>query len=114
MLSQVIDAPTTVLSSPPILTFDPEWLAIARAFHPLLSTTRHQPPFPPEDAARDMVARAREWVDAHVPAESLRVDACQEFVMTAPGPGNENRAQQRECYLLQSYFAECEVADDGV
>ncbi|KII89542.1 hypothetical protein PLICRDRAFT_175716 [Plicaturopsis crispa FD-325 SS-3] len=106
---EVIDAPTTVPSSPPMLTFDPEWLAIARAFHPLLSTTRHQPPFPPEDAAREMVARARQWVDAHVPAESLRVDVCQEFVMTAPGPGSENRNQQPPWYTNPQTVAFCKM-----
>ncbi|KAF8882454.1 lariat debranching enzyme, C-terminal domain-containing protein [Infundibulicybe gibba] len=34
---------------PPVLNFDLEWLAITRAFHPWLSTTRAQRQFPEEE-----------------------------------------------------------------
>ncbi|KAJ6551576.1 lariat debranching enzyme, C-terminal domain-containing protein [Mycena capillaripes] len=81
---------------PPRLTYDPEWLAISRAFHPFLSLTHHQPAFPPEDAARALVADARTRIaeDLHarepeLDLEDLEVTQVQEFAMTAPGPGRE-------------------------
>ncbi|KAJ7768523.1 lariat debranching enzyme, C-terminal domain-containing protein [Mycena metata] len=81
---------------PPRLTFDPDWLAISRAFHPLLSLTHHQRPFPLEDAARELVAAARTHIadelrarEPELDIDDLEVAAVQEFVMTAPGPGRE-------------------------
>lgn len=85
----------------PTLTFDPEWLAITRAFHPWLSTTRHQPAFPDEAEARALVAKELEWVRANVPKNErgeILVREWQSFVMTAPGPGMEggDKFRQRE------------------
>ncbi|KAK7038006.1 DBR1-domain-containing protein [Favolaschia claudopus] len=88
--------PATNNNPPPRLTYDPEWLAISRAFHPLLSLTHHQRPFPLEPAARALVADARTQIAADLRArepeldiEDLEVAQVQEFVMTAPGPGRE-------------------------
>lgn len=67
-MHKVIDIPTptpdssSTANEPPVLEFDPEWLAITRAFHPWLSTTRHQPAFPDEEEARAKVAGAMQWV----------------------------------------------------
>ncbi|KAJ7176499.1 lariat debranching enzyme, C-terminal domain-containing protein [Mycena filopes] len=85
-------------TSTPRLTYDPEWLAISRAFHPLLSLTHHQRPFPLEDAARELVAAARTHItddlrarEPELDIEDLEVEAVQEFTMTAPGPGKEEQ-----------------------
>ncbi|TFK18839.1 DBR1-domain-containing protein [Coprinopsis marcescibilis] len=72
-----------------IFTYDPEWLAINRAFHPLFSTTWKQPTFPPEDEARALVAKELEWVQANLQKQEgalIPVGNTQTFVVTAPGP----------------------------
>ncbi|CAK5271171.1 unnamed protein product [Mycena citricolor] len=83
---------------PPRLTFDPEWLAISRAFHPLLSLDRQQPGFPSEELARKQVEEARAAIVAELAArepglsiDDLEVGSVQEFAMTAPGPGMEEQ-----------------------
>ena len=53
-------------SSPVQLTFDPEWLAITRAFHPFLSLEHAQVPFPREAEAERFLRYAREWVGRNV------------------------------------------------
>ncbi|KIJ95646.1 hypothetical protein K443DRAFT_682865 [Laccaria amethystina LaAM-08-1] len=64
---EVIDFPTaSSYPSPAQLTFDPEWLAITRAFHPFLSLEHAQVPFPREAEAERMVRDAREWVGRNV------------------------------------------------
>ncbi|KAF7377775.1 DBR1-domain-containing protein [Mycena sanguinolenta] len=85
-------------SQQPRLTYDPEWLAISRAFHPFLSLTHQQRAFPLEDAARALVAEARTQIADDLRArepgldfEDLEVSQIQEFVMTAPGPGREEQ-----------------------
>jgi lariat debranching enzyme len=82
----------------PVLTYDPEWLSIARAFHPLFSTTAVQPPFPPEEEAREMVRQAREWVTEHVyggdESQPKRIEEVQQFVMTAPGPSESDESKR--------------------
>ena len=85
----------------PVLSFDPEWLAINRAFHPWLSTTRHQPSFPEEAEARAMVSKELEWVIHNVKQDErgdILVSEYQTFSFTAPGPGSEGEAKfkQRE------------------
>ncbi|KAJ7139021.1 lariat debranching enzyme, C-terminal domain-containing protein [Mycena epipterygia] len=84
-------------STPPRLTYDLEWLAISRAFHPFLTLTQIQRAFPPEEAARALVADARTWItndlrarEPSLDVEDLEVNQVQEFVMTAPGPGRED------------------------
>ncbi|EPQ50728.1 DBR1-domain-containing protein [Gloeophyllum trabeum ATCC 11539] len=76
----------------PRLAYDPEWLAITRAFQPWLSTSRSQPPFPEEAQAREMVRAELAWVQANVGAKE--VGECQVFAVTAPGPSPEDRAQK--------------------
>lgn len=46
----------------PVLEFDPEWLAITRAFNEFFSTQYPQFPFPEEDEARKAVSDALQWV----------------------------------------------------
>jgi lariat debranching enzyme len=84
----------------PVLSFDPEWLAISRAFHPWLSTSKFQRPFPVEEEARKMIEQELEWVSKNVPRKLdsiFLISECQTFVPTAPGPGpgHEGTANQQ-------------------
>lgn len=72
------------------LRYDPEWLAITRAFHPLLTIGDRDSPVPPDEgeaAYAPRVAEARAWVDAEVVARggpaALEVPRGG-FVPTAP------------------------------
>ena len=92
----------------PILTYDPEWLAITRAFHQCFATTHRQASYPDEPTARARVSTELIWVEENIVHKAasdsistkspLSVDNCQVFVRTAPGPGGEGNAkfQQRE------------------
>lgn len=85
----------------PVLTFDPEWLAITRAFNPFMSVGPNQMAYPDEAEARGAVQRELEWVKENVyglphgntegnsTLSSLvkTVGSCQKFTITAPGPG---------------------------
>ncbi|CUA78122.1 Lariat debranching enzyme [Oryza sativa Japonica Group] [Rhizoctonia solani] len=75
-------------ASPPILTYDREWLAISRALHPYLSTQRHQPSLPPVWDIAPLIQESQRWVDENVGEREIR--HVQEFIMTAPGPVNTN------------------------
>ncbi|KJA21674.1 hypothetical protein HYPSUDRAFT_216219 [Hypholoma sublateritium FD-334 SS-4] len=114
---EVIDiaAPISTTDAP-LLAFDPEWLAICRAFHPWLSTTRQQPAFPAEAEARALVAQERAWVDANVKADArgaLPIGDCQTFKMTAPGPGSEgaNKLRQPPWYTNPQTEVFCRMLD---
>jgi lariat debranching enzyme len=103
----------------PKLTFDPEWLAITRAFHPYLSTRRRQADYPDEATARASVAEEMEWVksivrdkeadssEASLPGIRSILD-CQTFAQTAPGPGSEgaHKNQQRKYNNFSRIFAD--------
>lgn len=94
----------------PVLSFDPEWLAISRAFHPWLSTTRYQLPFPEEADARAMVSKELDWVMKNVKTkygDTMPVSECQTFAPTAPGPGTEGaeKYRQREPSMINSVGA---------
>ncbi|KAF5327322.1 hypothetical protein D9619_004265 [Psilocybe cf. subviscida] len=98
------------------LSYDPDWLAITRAFHPLLSTTRQQPPFPDEVDARALIAKEREWVLKNIPTNSrgeIPVMDYQQFAMTAPGPGTEGSDVQRQprWYTNPQTVALCRMLD---
>ncbi|KAF9234255.1 lariat debranching enzyme, C-terminal domain-containing protein [Melanogaster broomeanus] len=103
----------------PKLTYDPEWLAISRAFHPYFSTTRHQATYPDEATARARVSEALEWVQENVVRKassdngvsSLSVDERQVFAQTAPGPGQEGNSkfQQPPWYTNPQTAAFCDM-----
>ena len=84
------EGPTTV-----VLSYDPEWLAITRAFQPYLSRKREQATYPDPDAARAAVAREWDWIQVHalpkLGAEG-RVDACQRFVQGVDGAHQQTDA----------------------
>ena len=64
--SKVVDVPASKSMSPPTLEFDPEWLAITRAFNAHMPIGNRQGQYPPEDAARAAVREAGAWVRANV------------------------------------------------
>jgi lariat debranching enzyme len=86
-----------------VLSYDPEWLAITRAFQPYLSLQSQQATYPNPDDARAAVSREWDWVHAHVPpklnlgggndngGDRWCVDACQRFARGPPA-GNGNSA----------------------
>ncbi len=83
------------------MTYDPEWLAITRAFNPYMSTSRYQLRYPDEAEARAAVAQELKWVEENIltnvgenesnKRREKRVDDCQTFVLTAPGPQSPDR-----------------------
>ncbi|KAG1753602.1 lariat debranching enzyme, C-terminal domain-containing protein [Suillus paluster] len=132
-LIQVVDVPTTSDGSAtpgqrciPKFTFDPEWLAITRAFHPFLSTRRRQADYPDEATARAKVAEEMEWVklnvhdneasssNASLPGIRSILD-CQTFVQSAPGPGSEgaqkNHQRESPWYTNPQTVAFCDMLD---
>ena len=98
-----------------MLTFDPEWLAITRAFNPYMSLDTKQMAYPDEAEARAAVQRELEWVRSNVyniPAGTSgdtplikTIDSCQHFAVTAPppeqctGPDNMQRKDIYFCSL---------------
>ena len=93
-----IDTPGT--SSPPRLTFDPEWLAITRAFDPYMALEKKQHgPYPDHPTAIEAVSRELEWVKQNIPeGGSQDVNDVQTFIVTATGPTPETqkaKGQQR-------------------
>ncbi|KAH8117651.1 hypothetical protein DFH11DRAFT_1724631 [Phellopilus nigrolimitatus] len=91
---EVVEVPSVESPETPRLTYDPEWLAITRAFHPYLSTARAQPRLPDATRAAELVTKELEWVMENVGDKESRdglkdIRDCQVFWPTAPGPGNE-------------------------
>ena len=86
----------------PELTYDPEWLAITRAFHPYMSLSPEQVPFPTEAQARELVRNELAWVMENIETRagekpgSRSIHDCQQFVMTAPGPHGANNAKKNQ------------------
>lgn len=98
---QIVDVPTDESPELPRFTFDPEWLAITRAFHSHLSVERAQSRSPDLAQTEDMVKKELTWVLDNVgnkeKCDGIKdIADCQTFWMTAPGPGTEgNRFRQR-------------------
>lgn len=89
-----IDAPET--SSPPNLTFDPEWLAVVRAFdqYMTLGQTQHGS-YPEHQAAIEAVSRELEWVKQNLPEGGHQdINDVHTFAMTATGPTPETQKAQ--------------------
>lgn len=96
-----VPSPTT---NRPTLTFDPEWLAITRAFNPYMSTTSQQNAYPDEAAAREAVAQNLEWVQRMLADKGIRsVADVQQFAVTAPppgAPGASGRSQRESAFAV--------------
>jgi len=107
---EVIDIPLRKEASLPQLTFDPEWLAICRALHPFLSTSRSQRPLPKPEEVRNLIATELSWVKENLPASGLGpVKDVQTFVCTAPGPSKERKNQPLLWYTNPQTEAFCEM-----
>jgi len=106
---------STGVSAKPVLTYDPEWLAITRSFQQYFTTTRQQVTYPDENTARTRVSAELEWVGQNIVHgtvnDPLTVDNCQVFVQTAPGPGTEGNAKfhQPPCYTNPQTVAFCNM-----
>ncbi|KOS23267.1 Lariat debranching enzyme [Escovopsis weberi] len=73
-------------AGPPKLQYDPEWLAITRAFHGSLTFGDREAPVPEdlgEEAYRPLIDAQRAWVQEHV-VDAGRLDVPNNFAMTAP------------------------------
>ncbi|KAL4071430.1 Metallo-dependent phosphatase-like protein [Scleroderma yunnanense] len=138
---EVIDIPAPHDSLPPTntdkpstkLTFDPEWLAITRAFDQYFSRAHVQAPFPDEETARQRVAEELMWVRSHLVhshtndgderergAEASgeygpEIIEHQVFVQTAPGlesdkvSGSGQRERQPPPYTNPQTVAFCKL-----
>ena len=94
--------PPDASGTAPTLSFDPEWLAITRAFNPYMSTTSQQVTYPDEETAREAVRVNLEWVQRNVVEGKniVGVEDCQQFCETAPPPGQpeaKGRSQRAYC-----------------
>lgn len=88
------------------MSYDPEWLAITRAFQPYLSLEHKPAIYPNADDARAAVSREWDWVHAHIPpklnlggstgdgGDQWPVDACQRFLLP-PSAGDANANRRR-------------------
>ncbi|WWC90879.1 uncharacterized protein L201_005816 [Kwoniella dendrophila CBS 6074] len=77
---QFFEIPTPTLPSsdqPPRLTFDPEWLAISRAFHPYFSTSIQQTSLPPPKVLKQLISDEIQRINEEgllVPSEIVNED----------------------------------------
>lgn len=112
MIMQIVDVPEPPGRIPPpgaskdatVLSFDPEWLAITRAFNPYMSTISPQSSYPDEATAREAVQMNLEWVQKNVIEDRgiTQVEDCQLFCETAPPPGKpeaQGRSQRAYHYF---------------
>ena len=88
------------------MSYDPEWLAITRAFQPYFSLEHKPAIYPNADDARAAVSREWDWVHAHIPpklnlgsgtgdgGDQWPVDACQRFLLP-PSAGDTNANRRR-------------------
>ncbi|KZT03366.1 DBR1-domain-containing protein [Laetiporus sulphureus 93-53] len=96
-----VEAPnrtTRPAGSKPVLQFDPEWLAITRAFHRYMPLTIAQSKYPDEQEARRAVQEELQWVTEHALGQKHieKVGDCQKFAMVAPGPKKQDDHIQRQ------------------
>lgn len=70
-----MEIPTPESDSPPRLQFDPEWLAITRAFHPWLSLTPNQRPLPSHEEGKKLIEEARKWIKENVVKREMPTNA---------------------------------------
>lgn len=95
---EVVDIVAPETNSPPRLKFDPEWLAIVRAFDSYMTLTQSQHgSYPEHEAAIEAVGRELEWVKQNL-AEGGHQDVsdAQTFVMTATGPTPETQMAKEQ------------------
>lgn len=88
-----MDVDTRETWSPPKLTFDPEWLAVVRAFSPYMTLTQNQHgSYPEHQAVVEAISRELEWVKQNLPEGGHQdINDVQTFSMTATGPTPETQ-----------------------
>jgi len=91
---QFLEIPTPVSDSPPRLQFDPEWLAITRAFHPWLTLTPNQRPLPSVEEGKRLIAEARFWIDENVVKREMPVPAPTEPPQSEAVADEQNTAEE--------------------
>ncbi|KAH9859145.1 DBR1-domain-containing protein [Lenzites betulinus] len=89
-----IDTPISLpADAAPVLAYDPEWLAITRAFNGYMSLERRQSVYPDEAPAREAVTKELAWVKENLlkdkEGDVLKVEDVQQFSQVAPGPAND-------------------------
>ncbi|WVW85779.1 hypothetical protein I302_107817 [Kwoniella bestiolae CBS 10118] len=96
---QFFEIPTPSSSTsdqPPRLTYDPQWLAISRAFHPYLSTSIQQTALPRPDILKQLVSDELTRIKEEgllVPSENVNADGTVDLVW-AKGPIEVERVQK--------------------
>lgn len=82
------------------LQYDPEWLAITRAFHPLLNIgdrTANTPADEGEPAYQPLITKERAWVDENIVAQN-KLDVPHNFALTAPAITPEADSKLRDLH----------------
>ncbi|KAI6116135.1 lariat debranching enzyme, C-terminal domain-containing protein [Pisolithus sp. B1] len=108
-VSNPLSASSHAENPSPKLTYDPEWLAITRAFDEYFSRSQHQVSFPDEETARSRVLQELEWVRKNLVQKHTgtgegagevsgttrgpAISEHQVFVRTAPGPDSEGQGR---------------------
>ena len=71
------------------MTFDPAWLAISRAFQPILSLQVHQQALPSDPTiSKATIEKELAWIRQNLPdGGAPEVASIQMFERTAPAPG---------------------------
>ncbi|KAK9424087.1 putative Lariat debranching enzyme [Seiridium unicorne] len=98
------------------LQYDPEWLAITRAFHQYLSIgdrTAKTPVNEGEAAYVEMIDKERAWVDANIVAKG-KLTVPLNFAITAPphSPGDPDKVNQQPDEYTSPQTAEfCELLE---
>jgi lariat debranching enzyme len=86
---QILDVAAPDQNPEVVMTYDPAWLAITRAFHPQLSLTYQQSPLPRESTiCKGMIEKEVAWIKANLAnGGNVPVTDVQQFQQTAPYPG---------------------------
>ncbi|KAK5660709.1 hypothetical protein OQA88_12074 [Cercophora sp. LCS_1] len=84
---QLLSLPSSSSSNPPFkLQYDPEWLAITRAFHPFLNIGERNVPVPPDKGEAyygPLIDKEMAWVEENV-VKKGKLGVPEDFVVTAP------------------------------
>ncbi|EJU05916.1 Metallophos-domain-containing protein [Dacryopinax primogenitus] len=85
---EIVDVDTPIPIGPhgPLMTFNPQWLAIMRAAFPYLSLEAHQQAMPDLNTMKTEVEREGKWIKTHLTrGGTIPVTDVQEFKKTAVG-----------------------------
>lgn len=83
------------------LSYDIDWLALCRVFHPYFSVEYHQTPLPQDEVslARE-IEKEKEWVQEHI-VRPYGLEISPHFEHTAPIEGSDF---SKECLRMKAYF----------